>query len=236
MTEILRDCCKPGTSNRGFSAGFPEVVQDADPLEGQGADGGVMLHSAGGSLVVEGSRPRAPFAVVIGKLAEGLLHKLRACETLRHRLGLPTLPRDRCNPRVGRHAICGLETLAVGTESGTGSGARAEDLVVRMLRDRRLQLGLELGDGRIEVADLSRVVLGQPWRASLGDIPQWDWHSTKSEDFWHECWWGGRSFLGLFFGLCIWLRFSFRCRHDEHISKIKETNRPCFFRLSATRY
>ena len=55
---------------------FPAAEEDADPFEGQGADGGVVAVSASAEVVVEGFGPGAPLAGVVGELVERLAEEL----------------------------------------------------------------------------------------------------------------------------------------------------------------
>ncbi len=55
---------------------FPHAEKDADPLEGEGADGSLVFHAGGFLQVVEGFRPGAPASGVVGELVEGLFEEL----------------------------------------------------------------------------------------------------------------------------------------------------------------
>ena len=53
------------------SAVLPAAPEDADPFEGEGAEGGVVAVSAGAKVVVEGFGPGAPLAGMVGELLAG---------------------------------------------------------------------------------------------------------------------------------------------------------------------
>ena len=60
----------------GFAV-FPHSEHDADPLEGECSQGGMMLDSSGSSIFVPCFCPGAPFAGVVCEFVEGLPQEFR---------------------------------------------------------------------------------------------------------------------------------------------------------------
>ena len=77
----------------GFSV-FPHLEEDADPFEGEGADGGVVFHAGGFFALVKGFGPGAPASGVVGEFVEGLLEELGAGAARLDRLGLAAVLGD----------------------------------------------------------------------------------------------------------------------------------------------
>ena len=141
---------------------FPEAKDDADPFEGQGADGGLVLAAGGPFLLVEGGGPAAPPAGLVGELVEGLSEEFWTGITATDVAGLAALPRDRGDAAVALNFLGGREAIAVGSEGGdqprdervARSGERAKDFLVGVPRGDRGDLLVEFRDGFDDVLDL----------------------------------------------------------------------------------
>ena len=92
--------------------GFPEAEHDADPLEGEGPDGGLVFASGFSFLAIVGGRPAAPLAGVIGELVEGLLEEFGARVTARDVERLSAAARDGRDAAVALDFMGGLTVRA----------------------------------------------------------------------------------------------------------------------------
>ena len=95
---------------------FPHAEEDADPFEGEGAEGGVAAGARGAFGFVEGFGPGAPASGVVGEFVEGLPEKLGTGAAGLDRLRLPALLGDGCDTGLVLEFLGRLVALAVGAE------------------------------------------------------------------------------------------------------------------------
>jgi hypothetical protein len=101
---------------------FPTTVKDANPLEGQGAEGGVMFGPLLDLLFIIGAGPRRPTAGVGGELVKALAQELGTGPPPMHPARLATLLRDGGDAGELLHFTGLLIALAVGAEGGQQAG------------------------------------------------------------------------------------------------------------------
>jgi len=99
-------------------AGFPAPKQDADPLEGQAAQGGMMAFARGPLLKVEGSRPGGAFGGTGREFMKGLQEELGTSPTTMDDAPSAALLRDGRDARKRLQLAGRLEPLAIGAERG----------------------------------------------------------------------------------------------------------------------
>ena len=80
-------------------ARLPAAEQDADPLEGQASQGGVVAFADGALLEVEGFGPGGLFAGTGGELVESLQEELGAGPATLHSARFATAFGNRCDTR-----------------------------------------------------------------------------------------------------------------------------------------
>src|SRR5271167_757637 len=92
---------------------FPATVKDANPLEGQGADGGVVFGPLLDLLFIIGAGPRRPTAGMGGELVKALAQEFGAGPPPMHPARLAAFLRDRSDAGELLHMTSLLVTLAV---------------------------------------------------------------------------------------------------------------------------
>src|SRR3990170_1525223 len=97
---------------------FPAGVENADPFEGQGANGRVVFLPAVALHAVVSGGPSALGDRTASKFMKRLPQKVRTRPTPGDALGFAAPPGDRGDAAVGLHVAGRLDALSVGSESG----------------------------------------------------------------------------------------------------------------------
>ena len=92
---------------------LPATEQDANPFEGQGAQGGVVTFANGTLLEIEGFGPGGALTRAMGEFVERLQQKSRAGPAAMNVTLFAAPLRDRCDSGERLQLRRGLETLTV---------------------------------------------------------------------------------------------------------------------------
>ena len=116
-------------------------MKDANPLEGEGAQRGLMSFAFGALLLVEGSRPERARDGQGSPLDEGLSQEGWTLPPPVDPVRVSTTFGDGCDAGVSLHLIGAFEAFALfakgdqesGSEGRSGGGEAAEDMKIGML-------------------------------------------------------------------------------------------------------
>jgi len=103
----------------GFMVGgavCPTAMEDANPFEGEGADGGMVFLAAFDLLLVEGASPDAVTGGVVCELMEGLSQEGGTGPSPVYPGGVAAAFGDRSDPAVFLEVLCASEAGAIGAE------------------------------------------------------------------------------------------------------------------------